>query len=85
MGVYGTGTYTHSVMCQHKANEDTTYVATLEEAIKVKEEIVNAINEWVLNGGFDKIQVQGDTENGADPIQEKFTGEYNYEVTDYYE
>lgn len=75
MGVYQTGTYTHSIACTHKANETTAYVATLEEAIKVKEEIVQAINEWVLNGGFDKIlKAEGETPT-----------EYNYEVTDYYE
>jgi len=85
MGAFGTGTYTHSVMCHHKANEDTAYLDSLEEANKVKEEIVNAINEWVLNGGFDKIQVQGSTDDEAGVIQDKFLGEYSYQETDYYE
>lgn len=85
MGSFGTGTYTHSVMCHHKANEDTAYVATLEEALKAQEELKQAINEWVLNGGFDKIQVQGSTEEGAEAIQDKFSGEYSYQEADYYE
>lgn len=85
MGVFGTGTFTHGIACQHKANEDVAYVATLEEALKVQEEVKQAINDWVLNGGFDKIQVQGSTEEGADTIQEQFSGEYSYQETDYYE
>lgn len=85
MGAFGTGTFTHGIGCQHKANEDVVYVATLEEALKVQEEVKQAINDWVLNGGFDKIQVQGSTEEGEDPIQDKFSGEYTYVEADYFE